>query len=171
MTLCETDVQINSNHLGNHESIESKRITSSPDDDVAVAVAGEDVTVLIEGHARDVPRLVSALKDAHTFVQHAAVVQRPEGHVSLAAGHYLVAFQRMPLGANHRVDGALQSTNSHRPVKRLASGADRSGIAIAGGAVPGEMANSPGDITSDTTFVSVTLEPRSPFCQSQIDML
>lgn len=90
--------------------IAEERPTSRPDDDVAVAVAGEHVAVLIEGYAGDVSGLVPALEDAHAFVQHAAVVQRPEGHVPFAAGHNLVSFQRMPLDANHRVDGALQPT-------------------------------------------------------------
>lgn len=92
----------------------AKETTSSPNDDVAVAVASEDVAVLIEGDTGNVPGLVSALEDAHTFIQHAAVVQGPKGHVSFSARDDLVTFQRMPLGANHRVDGALQSTISVR---------------------------------------------------------
>jgi len=69
-----------------------QKITSGPDDNVAVTVAGEDVAVLIEGHTGDVSRLVPALEDAHALVQHAAIVQGPEGHVSLPARHYLVPF-------------------------------------------------------------------------------
>lgn len=88
----------------------AKKTTSSPNDDVAVAVAGEDVAVLIEGDTSNVPGLISVLEDAHAFIQHAAVVQGPKGHMSFSTGDDLVTFQRMPLGANHRVDGALQST-------------------------------------------------------------
>lgn len=84
-------------------------ITSSPNDDVAIAVAGENVAVLIEGDAGDVSGLIPALKDAHTFVQHTTIVQGPERHVSFSAGDDLISFQRMPFGANHRVDRALQS--------------------------------------------------------------
>lgn len=102
-------------HRRNDKSISlrnliAKEITSTPNDNVAVAVAGEDITVLIEGDTSDISGLISALEDAHTFVKHTAIVQGPKGHVSFPARNDLVSFQRMPLGANHRVDGTLQST-------------------------------------------------------------
>lgn len=81
--------------------------TSSPNNDVAIAVAGENVAVLIEGDTGNIPGFISALKDAHTFVQHTTIVQGPERHVSFSTGDDLISFQRMPFGANHRVDRAL----------------------------------------------------------------
>lgn len=87
-----------------------KRTTSSPNNDVAIAVAGENVAVLVEGDAGDVSGLIPILEDAHTFVQHTTIVQGPERHVSFSAGDDLISFQRMPFGANHHVDGALQSS-------------------------------------------------------------
>lgn len=74
-----------------------------PNDDVAIAVAGQHVAVLRECYASHVSRLVPALENAHPLVQHTAVVKRPEGHVALAAGDDVIPLQRMPLGTHDSV--------------------------------------------------------------------
>lgn len=89
------------------ERLSSNEITSTPNDNVAITVAGKNVTVLIEGDTSDISGLVPALEDTHTFVKHTTIVQGPKGYVSFPARNDLVPFQRMPLGANHRVDGTL----------------------------------------------------------------
>ena len=58
---------------------------------------------MIETQARNVFGFVPGLEHAHPLVQHVGRVQRPEGDVSLTAGHYLVAVQRVELRRHHRV--------------------------------------------------------------------
>lgn len=52
---------------------------------------------MVKGEAGDVFGLVPGLKDAHSLVQHVALVERPERDMVLAARHYLVAVQRVEL--------------------------------------------------------------------------
>jgi len=70
--LCETKIIFSNSRKNNlrknYYKVTAKEITSSPNDDVAVAVAGEDVAVLIEGDTGNVSGLIPALEDTHTFI-------------------------------------------------------------------------------------------------------
>lgn len=90
-----------------------RTLTASPGDDGPVRIAGQDVTVLRERQTRHVLRTVpSGLEYAVALVQGAARVQCPETYVTLAAGHDLVAFQRMEFRGYHRVHGTLYTTHT-----------------------------------------------------------
>lgn len=58
---------------------------------------------MVKPEAGDVFGFVPCLEHAHPLVQHVGLVERPEGDVVLATGHYLVAVQRVELARHHRV--------------------------------------------------------------------
>ncbi len=81
-------------------------ITASPDDDVAVGVASDDVAVVVEGHAGDVLGLV-AFKETIALGKRAVRLERPEGAVVLADGDDDVLVDRVELAAQDPVSRTL----------------------------------------------------------------
>lgn len=77
--------------------------TSSPNNDVAVAVTAESVARLCESQTRHILGLVPVLKDTQALVERAASIQRPEADVAFATRHDTVSVQGVKLCRHHSV--------------------------------------------------------------------
>lgn len=81
---------------------------SSPNDNIPIRIARDDVTGRTERHARDIFGLLTTVEHTEPFVQMIAGVDRPKCNVILSGRHNLVAIQWMAFKCNDCIDRALQ---------------------------------------------------------------
>lgn len=81
--------------------------SASPQDDVPVRVASDDIAERCERQARHIFGLFSAVEDSHLLVQRAVLIKRPKRDMVLADGDDLIAVERMKFGSDDSVDRAF----------------------------------------------------------------